>query len=257
MNKAKGLDQILEEQIELAKHEYKRLNSKLFMSSFAAGLEVGFSLLLIVTLYTLFQGTVAPETLKLITALAYPVGFIFVVIGRSELFTEHTSLAILPVLNKNLSVLDLLKLWGIILLGNLLGGFLFSFGLIYFAHHFSAVSTESIVFVGQHILHFSFAEIVFSGVIAGWLMGLLTWLVTSAQETISRIVIVFLITFFIGIVGLHHSIVGSIEVFSAFLLSDSIHFLDYLSFEFAAVLGNLLGGVIFVGLMKFSQKRSV
>ena len=93
-----------------------------------------------------------------------------------------------------------------------------------------------------------------SAVLAGWLMGLVSWLVASSCETISRIVVTFMITLLIGLAGLHHSIVGSIEVFSGLLLSDQITAMDYLQFEVIAVLGNIVGGVVFVSLIKFAQK---
>ncbi len=56
----------------------------------------------------------------------YAVGFIFVVLGRSELFTEQTTLAVLPVLSRRVSPVRLLRLWGIVYSGNLLGATLFA-----------------------------------------------------------------------------------------------------------------------------------
>ncbi len=92
-----------------------------------------------------------------------------------------------------------------------------------------------------------------SAVLAGWLMGLLSWLVTSATETTSRILIVALITSLIGLGGLHHSIVGSIEVFVGFLTSDTIGFTDYLYFQSLTTIGNAIGGVFFVAIIKYSH----
>jgi formate/nitrite transporter FocA (FNT family) len=99
--------------------------------------------------------------------------------------------------------------------------------------------------------------ILISAVIAGWLMGLLSWLVASSQETISRLFMIILVTATIGIGGLHHSIVGSIEVFSGLLIDPTISIMDYLSFEAVAILGNALGGVFFVGILKYGQRRQL
>jgi formate/nitrite transporter FocA (FNT family) len=41
-------------------------------------------------------------------------GFLFVILGRSELFTEHTTLAVLPVLDGRASLRQLGRLWGLI-----------------------------------------------------------------------------------------------------------------------------------------------
>ncbi len=86
-------------------------------------------------------------------------------------------------------------------------------------------------------------------------MGLLSWLVASSQETISRLFMIVLVTATIGIGGLHHSIVGSIEVFAGLLIDPTIGIMDYLSFEAISIMGNALGGVFFVGIIKYGQRR--
>ena len=110
-------EQILKEQMRTSLLEYRRDTPALFVSAFSAGLEVGFSLLLMGVLYTLFSDQLSESAMHMAMAMAYPIGFIFVIIGRSELFTEHTTLAVLPVLNRTVSVRALAKLWGIVYAG--------------------------------------------------------------------------------------------------------------------------------------------
>jgi len=98
------------EQIEAGLKEHRRSNIGLFLSSLSAGLEVGFSILAIGIIYTLFNTEVSTGKLYLMMALEYPLGYIFVIIGRSELFTEHTVLATIPVLNGEASFKSLLNL---------------------------------------------------------------------------------------------------------------------------------------------------
>ena len=97
------------------------------------------------------------------------------------------------------------------------------------------------------------AVILIAGIFAGWLMGLLAWLVTAAQETISRIFIIWIITATIGILHLPHSIAGNVEVLFGLLISTEIGFIDYVQFLTMATIGNVLGGAIFVGLLKYSH----
>jgi formate/nitrite transporter FocA (FNT family) len=87
-------------------------------------------------------------------------------------------------------------------------------------------------------------------------MGLLGWMVTSSQETIGRIVVIMLITTVIGIGNMHHCIVGSIEVFSGLLVSSEVRIGDYLHFQGWATLGNAIGGVVFVALVKYSHIKA-
>ena len=90
--------EIMVEQLVAGLKEHHRSNIGLVLSSFSAGLEVGFSILTIGIIYTLFKTEVSPSKLYIMMALVYPIGYIFVIIGRSELFTEHTVLATISVL---------------------------------------------------------------------------------------------------------------------------------------------------------------
>jgi formate/nitrite transporter FocA (FNT family) len=208
-------------------------------------------------LFTLFHNKVSNEFLIVLISLAYPIGFIFVIIGRSELFTEHTTLAILPVLNKTTSIKSLFILWGIILFGNLIGGYIIGAILVYFGPGIGIITNEAFLHLAHKVLDISPQMILISAVIAGWLMGLLSWLLASSQETISRIFMIVLVTATIGIGGLHHSIVGSIEVFTGLLIDPTISVIDYLIFEIISILGNALGGVFFVGILKYGQRRQL
>lgn len=249
----KGGNEILKEQIQMALIEYRRHNKALFFSSISGGLEIGFSLLLMGVLYTMFHGYLSPPGLEFILALAYPIGFIFVILGRSELFTEHTTLAVLPVLNRSVRVSHLLELWAVIFVGNLLGGYLFAFLLTKMGPAMDMISIEAFVHLAEKMLRFNWWITLGSAIFAGWLMGLLSWLNSSSRETISRIFIIILVTATIGLAGLHHSIVGSIEVFAGFISSPEITLSDYLFFQLWATLGNIIGGTVFVAIVKYSH----
>lgn len=253
IDKPKEGEQILKEQIRTALTEYRRHNKSLFISAFSAGLEVGFSLLLMGTLYTMFSDELTESSMELALAFAYPIGFIFVILGRSELFTEHTTLAVLPVLNRTVSVRTLAELWLIIFVGNLMGGYLFSFILVKIGPSMGMVSADALLHIAEKMIRYNWWLTLSSGVFAGWLMGLLSWLITSSRDTISRILVVILVTTVIGLGGLHHSIVGSIEVFAGLISSESIKIGDYVHFQLWATIGNIIGGTVFVAVTKYGQ----
>jgi len=253
--KPKETKQILNEQIEASLKEFDRSNKGLFLSAFTAGLEVGFSVLFMGTIFTLFGQNISPNVMKVLLALCYPVGFIFVIIGRSELFTEHTALAILPVLKRSVGLKDLFILWGLVYAGNLFGGLVFSFIISKLGTKIGFVSPDALTHMAEHLIHHDWSTIFLSALLAGWMMGLLGWLITSSQDTMSRIFVIILVTSIIGVAGLHHCIVGSIEVLSGLFSSDSISFQDYLKFQSFATLGNIIGGSVFVSILKFSNIR--
>ncbi len=93
----------------------------LFVSGLSAGLDLGFSLFLMAVMLTEIEGALPKPIVRLLVANMYAVGFIFVVLGRSELFTEQTTLAVLPVLRGQASLRALFRLWGVVYAANMIG----------------------------------------------------------------------------------------------------------------------------------------
>ncbi len=252
-DRPKEVGQILSEQMEMIMKEFRRSNFGLFTSAFTAGLEIGFSVLFMCTIYSMFGEGMAPEQMKLFLALCYPIGFIFVIIGRSELFTEHTALALLPVLNRKVTLSNLLTLWGLVYLGNVIGGMIFAFILSKIGPDVGFIDPIAFEHLAHELVDHNWSTILGSALLAGWMMGLLGWLVTSSQETISRMLVIVFVTSIIGIAGLHHCIIGSIEVFTGMISSTEITFSDYLRFQLWATIGNTIGGSFFVSVLKYSH----
>ncbi len=254
--KPKEAYEIMQEQIETGLKEHNRSDLGLFLSSLSAGLEVGFSILIIGIIYTLFKNESTSAQLAVMMALVYPIGYIFVIIGRSELFTEHTTLATIPVVNGQATIGSLAKLWIIIYVGNLIGGYLFGSITLVFNGEMHIIGKDFFYFVSEKMLKYSVGATLISGIMAGWLMGMLSWLLSSAQDTFSRVVMIFLVTFLISIAGLHHCIVGSIEVFMAFFAeANEISWVQFLKFQVLATLGNIIGGVFLVAMVKYAHSK--
>jgi len=242
---------ILSRVIHEGEQVFKIKNKAITLSAIIAGLEIGFSYFLICTLYYLLEGTLAENTIFKLFSVVYPVGFILVILGKSALFTEQTSVLTLPVLNGQRSIGELLRIWGLVILGNVVGGILFTLFISVLAPHLNLFTQDTMVKIGMHVVHHDAWVLFISAIVAGWLMGLLNWLLNSAKSSLTRIFIIFMITSVIGFGGFHHSIVGNIEVFAAYLFSDAVTLFDYLWFLLLALLGNGIGGAIVVGLFKY------
>ncbi len=247
----KSLERIVKEQIEESLEEYQRSSKALFLSALTAGLDLGFSLLVIGVLYTMFNDRLSVEVMRVVLAMAYPIGFIFVILGRSALFTEHTTLAILPVLSGRESLREMGRLWVVIYVGNLIGGYIIGAAIAYIGPRLGLVTYSALGEIAKHLIDYAPPLILVSAILAGWLMGLVSWLATSSKETIARITVVVIVTAVIGLGGLHHSIVGSTEVFAGMLASDDITIWDYLVTQFWSTFGNIIGGVFFVSILKY------
>ena len=249
MTKTHG--EILKEQIIEGCETYDRSKQSILLSSFTAGLEIGFSFLMICSVFSFFQGRVEEDTLFKLIAFVYPIGFILVVLGQSILFTEQTSLLTLPVLSNKRSVLSLFRIWGVVIIGNLVGGILMALTLSWVGPNLGLFDAQVMAKIGEHFADYDLPTILVSAMLAGWLMGLLSWLVTSSKETTSEILIIYIITAVMGFTGLHHSIIGNIEIFAGMLVSPEIDFLTYLKTLVTALVGNALGATIFVALLKY------
>lgn len=244
---------ILEQEIAEGLGEIERPLPGLFLSGLSAGLDVGFSLLLMAVTLSQFSGIIAEPFVNLMMANMYAIGFIFVIIGRSELFTEHTTLAMLPVLNGRASVAGLVRLWSVIYVANLTGVAIFAALVTVIGPALGVVEVTAFGTIAEHMTAHSWWVILLSGVLAGWMMGLLSWLVTAGRDTISQVILVWLVTTAIGFSGLHHSIVGSAEVLAGLFAGQGISVADFGHFLLWATLGNAVGGVFFVALIKYSH----
>ncbi|WP_295802626.1 formate/nitrite transporter family protein [uncultured Microbulbifer sp.] len=252
-DRPKSDSEILQEQMQESLHEYRRNNRSLFLSSLAAGLEIGFSLFLVAAFYSHFHSVISSQAMYLLMALSYPIGFLMVIIGRSDLFTEHTTLAILPVLDGRQSFASLMRVWGLIYCGNLLGALCFSGIFVQFVAMTERLDAQVFTYYGEKLLADNGGGQLLGAIFAGWLMGLLGWMVASSTETISRMAVVALITFVIGLGGLAHCIAGAVGVFCALIDgSGTVGGFAALKFLAIATLGNTIGGSVFVGLLKYS-----
>lgn len=255
-DEARSASAIMEREIEQGLSELRRPFQGLSVSGLSAGLDVSFGVLLMATALTRLDGVVPEGALRLLVGNLYAIGFIFVIVGRSELFTEHTTLAVFPVLAGKAGLGELGRLWGIIWLANLVGATLFA--------SFAAALGPTLGFAEVHAFDTLAVELVEpawylilgSAVLAGWLMGLLSWLVAAARDTMGQLAIVWLVTSAIGMLGLHHCIVGTAEVMTAVFAGDTVTMADFGHFLLWSTLGNVFGGTVFVALIKFGHVSS-
>jgi formate/nitrite transporter FocA (FNT family) len=247
----KAYQDILAQEIREGLRELDRSATSLFLSAVSAGLDLGFSLVAIAAILTLVDGQ-SELVQQLLIANAYTVGFVFVILGRSELFTEHTTLAVIPVLDRQRSVAALGRTWGVIYAGNLIGGVIFAGFAAIVGPEFGIFETAVLgEVVAPYVTHSTLG--LFGGaILAGWLMGLLSWLVAAMRDSISRIFFVWFITLLIGFTHLPHSIAGQIEMAAA-VFATPIGLGAYGRFLLVATLGNAIGGVVFVALVKYGH----
>lgn len=246
---------ILEQEIDEGSGELERSSAGLLLSGVSGGLDVSFSVLLIAVIQTASAGQIGPAVLRFLEAGAYTVGFILVIFGRSELFTEHTTLAVLPVLARRESTAQLLRLWSLVYVANLSGACGASALFSWLGPELGVVGVHELHALAERTVNCPPDTMLVSGVVAGWLMGLVSWLVTAGRDTVGQIIFVALVTGAIGLCRLHHCIVGSIEVLTGVFAGAPVGPLDYFRFLGITTVGNAVGGSVFVALLKFAHAR--
>lgn len=230
--------------------ELKRSSTGLAVSGLSAGLGMGLTGLGSAAVLQAVGGPPSPQT-QLLASLLYPLGFIVVILGRAQLFTENTVFPVILVLDRGRHVFNMLRLWAVVYAFNVLGTLLFAA----FAVETPALPpgiVQSLAELGAHTALRGFWQIFWSGVAGGWIIALMAWLVTASRFTIGQLVLVYLMTFTVSAASLAHCIAGSAEVLSA-VLTGAASPLDYATWLVAATLGNTLGGVFIVSLLNYGQ----
>lgn len=229
--------------------ELERTWSALTLSGLAAGLSMGFSLIVEGLLQSRLPDTGWRE---LISKFGYTAGFLIVVLGRQQLFTENTLTPILPLLhNRNAHTLfRVLRLWALVIAANIVATWLIA-AVLARTDVFSPTVKDAFADIASHSIEGTFSVTVLKGVFAGWLIALMVWLLPSAGSL--RPIIIILIAYIVGIGGLAHIIAGSVD--AAYLVAAGDAGLsDYVSrFFVPTLIGNTAGGVALVAVLNYGQ----
>ncbi|WP_051464750.1 formate/nitrite transporter family protein [Carnimonas nigrificans] len=224
----------------------------LWWSAVAGGITMSTSLIARALLHTYLPDS---DMGFLIDAMGYTVGFILVITANQQLFTENTVTPVLPFMsNPSLSGLGrLLRIWFAVLFGNLVGAAVAA-AIITWLPIFEPPVIESIKGIGMHMMENTPSEMFAKGLLAGWLIATLVWILSSLKS--GQIVMIFLITYVIALGNFTHIIVGVVEVLFL-MMNGMVGWYDAIFvFFFPVLLGNMIGGIFIFALISHAQVRS-
>ena len=229
--------------------ELDRSNGALIMSGLSAGLSIGMS---VVVEGLLRQHLPHTSWAELVTPMGYAVGFVIVVLGRQQLFTENTLTPILPLLFhwKMKIFWHVLRLWGLVLVSNLVATLLFALFLAK-TPVFPAESQAAFAEISGAVYQHGFVETFWSGLMAGWLIALMVWILPASGS--ARPLVIFAMTYLVGLCKLSHSIAGSVE--GLFMVLKGAQGLGsyFTVFLIPTLIGNIVGGVGLVAVLNYGQ----
>lgn len=241
-------DEIFQRIVATADEEFSRSNRLLFMSGVAAGLAVTLTFLA----RSAVTAAVPLDSAVLIGNLFYPVGFVLIVMGRYQLFTENTLTPVTLVLTRIASVRNLLRLWGVVIVANVLGAALGALVLAatgVFTPEAAAVARG----FGEHAFATAWWDLFFKAVFAGNIVAAMVWLVHASRDTTTRFLLVVFLMFLIPSTDLFHCITGACEVLYVVFQGGATLWAAFAEFFVPVTLGNIVGGVLLVALLNYSQ----
>jgi formate-nitrite transporter family protein len=185
--------------------------------------------------------------------LAFGIAFVFVILGRSELFTENFLVPIAGLERRDRrSWYKLAELWAASPVLNLLGAALLT--LVVTMHGVLPEGTGAVlVKLAETIDANGVGSAFASAVAAGALITLMTWLVEAADTTGVRIAVGWAAGALLALGHFNHAIVITVEGFFGIRYGSALGWGDLLENLGVAVAGNLVGGVLFVTLTRFGQ----
>ena len=246
-------DEVFQRIIAAADEEVTSGSRELFFSGLAAGLAITITFMLYASL------TAATGRDPILSVLLYPLGFIYIIIGGYQLYTENTLPPVALTLERLASVPTLLRHWTIVLAGNFTGGAIGAVVLSY-GGVFSGDTVESAIYISSGGLDVGFWPLFFKAAMAGLIVAGVVWVGFASTNSVTRLLVVYLAFLAIPLGDLYHVVVSFTEVLYLLfakqigLYAGEITIVGGLGeFVLPVLLGNTIGGVVLVTLVNYFQ----
>lgn len=231
--------------------ELRRPASALWWSGVAAGISIGLSFL---TEAALAAHLPASDWTPMVAKLGYAVGFLIVILGHQQLFTENVLTAVLPVISRRRFswLLRMLRLWTIVLAANIVGCAIFA---LFFAW-LPVLGPDVKIAMGhivEHVMANTPFEMFVKGIGAGWIIAALVWILSSSEG--AEFLIITLLTYLIALFGFTHIVAGSAEAIYGYLTGMITVEKAALGFFLPTLAGNVFGGTVLFSVLSYAQVR--
>ena len=239
-------DEVFQRIIAAADEEITSGSRELFFSGLAAGFAITITFLLYVSLTASTGGD------PILSAMLYPLGFIYIIIGGYQLYTENTLPPVALVLERLASIPALLRNWAVVLAGNFTGGALGAIALAYGG----VLSTDAAAVaegLGQKGVETAPVTLFAKAAFAGLIVAGVVWVVFASQDTVSRVIIIYLAFLSIPVGGLYHVVVSFTEMVYLVLRGDLAFLTGMTEFVIPVLVGNTVGGIALVTVVNYFQ----
>lgn len=249
-----------EEIYEQARAEGKRRLERPFVEMVSTALAAGFDLAAGVILIALVAAPLAPhfgqDAAGVAGSIAFGVGFVFLIVGRGELFTENFLVPLAGLEGKSRNAWwKIAELWTVSPVANILAGT--AIALIVTTHGVLPVGSGATLVDNAQKLHANGTLALFlSAVFAGALITAMTWFVEGHESVGIRITVAWVAGAFLALGHLNHVIVATIELVFGIRYGAHVPTSFLVGNFFLAAAGNMLGGIGLITLNRFTQAKS-
>jgi formate-nitrite transporter family protein len=231
--------------------ELCRPDGSLFWSGIAAGITIMAS---VIAQGALRQKLPDAPWREAVSDIGYSVGFLMVILGRMQLFTEQTIVTMLPVMAAPSwsKLWATARLWIIVFVANMIGTCAAAAMNVKF-HLVSPDLLASMLAVSAPLLHKSALEVLALAVPAGFIIASVAWIRAAISD--AEFWVVLTLTYVIALGDFTHVIAGSAETF-LLLFNGQIEGIRALGGIIApALIGNVIGGTGLFALLAHAQVR--
>lgn len=229
--------------------ELNRPVSAIAWSGLAAGLSMGFSFVG----EALLEANLPNQVWKpLLVSLGYPLGFLLVILGRQQLFTENTLTAIIPLLTRRTgtALWQVARLWAVVFAANLTGAHLFAW-VAGNTPMFRPGVQNAMLVVARQAVDVSFGAALLRGIFAGWIIAMVVWILAAVD--VDRVLVIVTLTYTVSLAQFTHVVAGSVSVLFLVMVGAKSWGSVAWGYIFPTLIGNCIGGVSLTAAINHAQ----
>ena len=231
--------EIAEATVGVGKYKTSKKNSIVFVSAMLAGLFIGLGY----TGYLIVSGIMADAAVgKVVGALLFPVGLLFVLIAGADLFTGNT-LVTMAWYKKEIKLGDVAKNLSIVWLGNLVGA-LFLVVLVYYSNTFTGSIAEGVMHLAEKKVHLNMVELLTRSTLCNILVAITVYMSYAAKDVTGKVIISYIPIWLFVITGFEHCVANMFVLPMGYLLGADLTIGQIMANIIPVTIGNIIGGML-------------
>ena len=239
------VERTLDQVVEKGRPRLYRTPVELLASGTIAGVEIALGVLA-------FLAVEQATGSKLLAGLAFSVGFIALLLGNSELFTEGFLVPVAVVVAKEATWTRLVRFWALTLLGNLVGGWVTMWAIV---TAFPALRPTAVKDGATYATSSLSLSTFLLAVIAGVVMTLLTRMRNGTDNDVAKVLASIAVAFLVAGLSMYHSVLDTLFIFGGIHAGGSYGYGNWIVFLGWTVLGNAVGGLGITTALRLLRSR--